>query len=135
MFTVKVSKECGCFKKSDFENNAEYVDKDEALMQAQKMTKIMNDDFCQKHNLNELSFLLTSTLSGGFHSNWPVGESLISTFYLPEVLLSKCYIRKLLQTFLQMPKFEAERSANHSRLTDSQRTRINRNYRLQWSRT
>ncbi len=50
MFTVKVSKECGCFKKSDFENNAEYVDKDEALMQAQKMTKIMNDDFCQKHN-------------------------------------------------------------------------------------
>jgi len=50
MFTINVSNECGCFKKSDFENNAEFIDKDEALIEAQKMTSYMNDEFCQKHN-------------------------------------------------------------------------------------
>ena len=49
MFTVKIEKECGCFKKSDFTNNMEFASKDDALIQALNMTKEMNQDFCQKH--------------------------------------------------------------------------------------
>ncbi len=49
MFTVKIEKECGCFKKSDFTNNMEFESKDDALIQALNMTKEMNQDFCQKH--------------------------------------------------------------------------------------
>ena len=49
MFTVKIEKECGCFKKSDFTNNMEFASKDDALIQALNMAKEMNQDFCQKH--------------------------------------------------------------------------------------
>ncbi len=49
MITVKVEKECGCFKKSDFQNNLSFENKDDALMQAIEMSKEMNEEFCQKH--------------------------------------------------------------------------------------
>lgn len=49
MFTITVEKECGCFKKSAFENNKTFESKDDALLQAQIMTNHMNDKFCQKH--------------------------------------------------------------------------------------
>ena len=49
MFTVQVEKECGCFKKSDFTNNMQFEDKDDALAQALNMSKEMNQEFCQKH--------------------------------------------------------------------------------------
>jgi len=49
MFTINVAKECGCFKKSDFENNMTFESKDEALMQAKVMESHMNQKFCQKH--------------------------------------------------------------------------------------
>ena len=52
MFTIKVSKECGCFKKSDFQNNLTFSNKDDALIQALNMTKVMNQDFCQKHQFS-----------------------------------------------------------------------------------
>jgi len=50
MFTISVDKECGCFKKSDFENNTTESTKDDALLKAQHMVNYMNDEFCQKHS-------------------------------------------------------------------------------------
>ena len=50
MFTISVDKECGCFKKSNFENNTTESTKDNALLKAQHMVNYMNDEFCQKHS-------------------------------------------------------------------------------------
>ncbi|MEA1954349.1 MAG: hypothetical protein U9O24_08165 [Campylobacterota bacterium] len=50
MFTVNIDKECGCFKKSDFENNKSYENKDDALIDAMNMVNHMNKEFCQKHD-------------------------------------------------------------------------------------
>ena len=50
MFTINVDKECGCFKKSAFENNKSFDSKDDALLKAQHMVNYMNDEFCQKHD-------------------------------------------------------------------------------------
>ena len=49
MFTVKVQKECGCFRKSGIENNQNFSDKDAALMEAMNLSRKMNEEFCQKH--------------------------------------------------------------------------------------
>ncbi len=49
MYTIKVEKECGCFKKSAYENNMQMENKDDALMQANLMTNYMNSKFCGKH--------------------------------------------------------------------------------------
>lgn len=49
MFTINVEKECGCFKKSAFENNKSFASRDDALMQARLMENHMNQKFCQKH--------------------------------------------------------------------------------------
>ena len=49
MFTINVEKECGCFKKSDFQNNQSFASKDEALMEAKLMESHMNQKLCQKH--------------------------------------------------------------------------------------
>ncbi|MFA6137370.1 MAG: hypothetical protein WC667_04715 [Sulfurimonas sp.] len=49
MFKVVIEKECGCFKKSDLENNLEIASKDEALMKSIEMRDYMNDEFCGKH--------------------------------------------------------------------------------------
>ena len=50
MFTINVEKECGCFRKSEFENNKRFSSKDDALLQAQLMVNHMNTKFCQKHD-------------------------------------------------------------------------------------
>ncbi len=49
MFTINVAKECGCFKKSAYENNMNFDNKDDALIQAKLMESHMNQKFCQKH--------------------------------------------------------------------------------------
>ena len=49
MFTINVDKECGCFKKSAYDNNMEFNSKDDALLQAQSMVNHMNTKFCGKH--------------------------------------------------------------------------------------
>lgn len=49
MHKVIVKDVCGCFKKSDFENNLEITSKDEALSTAIKMKNHMNQEFCRKH--------------------------------------------------------------------------------------
>ncbi|MCD4758077.1 MAG: hypothetical protein K8R39_07390 [Arcobacteraceae bacterium] len=50
MYTIKVEKECGCFKKSAYENNMSFESKDDALMQASLMQTHMNTKFCGKHH-------------------------------------------------------------------------------------
>lgn len=50
MYEINVTKECGCFKKSIYDNNSSFSSKDDALLQAQLMVRHMNDKFCQKHN-------------------------------------------------------------------------------------
>lgn len=54
MFTININQECGCFKRSPYENNKNYESKDDALLQAQLMVNHMNTKFCQKHEF-ELS--------------------------------------------------------------------------------
>lgn len=49
MTTVKVERQCGCFKNSDFEPEMQFETVDEALNKAQEMCIIMNEDFCHKH--------------------------------------------------------------------------------------
>lgn len=50
MFTINVEKECGCFKKSAYDNNMSFESKDDALMQARLMESHMNQKFCQTHH-------------------------------------------------------------------------------------
>lgn len=49
MFKINIDKECGCFKRSPYDNNMSFDSKDDALIQAQTMVNHMNTKFCQKH--------------------------------------------------------------------------------------
>ncbi|MDD2791287.1 MAG: hypothetical protein WBK95_07310 [Sulfurimonas sp.] len=49
MFKIVVEKECGCFKRSDLQNNIAMPSKDEALTKTLEMRDHMNDEFCGKH--------------------------------------------------------------------------------------
>lgn len=49
MFTINVDKECGCFKRSNLENNMSFDNKDDALIHAKELENQMNEKFCQKH--------------------------------------------------------------------------------------
>ncbi|VAY88134.1 hypothetical protein MNB_ARC-1_1314 [hydrothermal vent metagenome] len=49
MYKININKECGCFKKSDYENNMTFSSKDDALMQSNLMVNHMNNKFCGKH--------------------------------------------------------------------------------------
>ena len=50
MSIIVVDKECGCFKKSAYENNMSFTSKDDALIQAKLMVDHMNTKFCAKHD-------------------------------------------------------------------------------------
>lgn len=52
MFTVKMEKECGCFKRSGMESVKTFENKDDAMVEAQEWTAEMNETFCQKHNFS-----------------------------------------------------------------------------------
>jgi len=49
MFTINVTRECGCFKRSPYENNTTFESKDDALIEALAMQNHMNEKFCGKH--------------------------------------------------------------------------------------
>ncbi len=49
MFKINIDKECGCFRKSAYENGMSFDSKDDALIQAQSMVNHMNTKFCGKH--------------------------------------------------------------------------------------
>jgi len=50
MITLKIEKQCGCFKKSDLKAEQTFNTKEEALSEAKNMCEYMNEKFCQKHN-------------------------------------------------------------------------------------
>jgi predicted RNase H-like HicB family nuclease len=50
MFTVKIEKECGCFKRSGMENNKTFNTRDDAMKEAKEWAEEMNETFCKKHN-------------------------------------------------------------------------------------
>ena len=52
MFTVSMEKECGCFRKSDFQKEKVFDNRDDALLYAQAAGEIMNEDFCKKHSFS-----------------------------------------------------------------------------------
>ena len=54
MNEIIVDLECGCFKKSEFENNSQFSSKDDALIQAGLMATHMNTKFCGKHEFQLL---------------------------------------------------------------------------------
>ena len=49
MHKIMVERECGCFKRSQLENNIVMENKDEAMIQSLEMVSKMNNDFCGKH--------------------------------------------------------------------------------------
>ena len=49
MYTIRIEKECGCFKKSNLENNLTFENKEDALMKARVLECRMNQEFCMKH--------------------------------------------------------------------------------------
>lgn len=69
MITVKMEKECGCFKRSDFESSKSFKSKDEALLYAQQMCEDMNETFCSKHRFGvvesgEKEMMITLQMNG-----------------------------------------------------------------------
>ena len=49
MITLKMEKQCGCFKKSSYEAEKTFDTKEEAIEEAKNMCEDMNESFCQKH--------------------------------------------------------------------------------------
>ena len=49
MYTVRIENECSCFKKSGFENNLTYENKDDAIMKAKILECRMSQEFCLTH--------------------------------------------------------------------------------------
>lgn len=54
MYTIRVEKECSCFKKSGFENNLTFEDKEDAIAKARVMECRMNQEFCFTHAFNAI---------------------------------------------------------------------------------
>ena len=76
MHKIIVENECGCFRRSDLENNLEIPSKDEALGKAIEIKDRMNEEFCGKHNFQLLedseNFVISfkspkTTCCGGGH--------------------------------------------------------------------
>lgn len=49
MYKIHIEHECSCFKKSAFENDQTFKEKDDALMKAKVMECRMNQEFCHTH--------------------------------------------------------------------------------------
>jgi len=49
MTTVKMEKECGCFRDSEHEAVKTFESKDDALLYAKGLCVDMNENFCNKH--------------------------------------------------------------------------------------
>jgi len=50
MYTVHMEKECGCFKKSEYENNLSFDNPKDAYTYAKTVAEFMNEEFCGQHN-------------------------------------------------------------------------------------
>jgi hypothetical protein len=49
MYTIQIEKECGCFKKSGFENNMTFDTREDMYNKARILECLMNQEFCMKH--------------------------------------------------------------------------------------
>lgn len=49
MFKIVIANQCGCYKRSDIQNNQTFTSKDDALMKAIEIKDKMNTEFCKKH--------------------------------------------------------------------------------------
>ena len=49
MYKIVVANQCGCFKRSELQNNITFNSKDDALLKAIEMKNYMNEEFCNKH--------------------------------------------------------------------------------------
>lgn len=49
MHKIIISDQCGCYRKSNLQNNLEFHSKDEAKQKAIQMQDFMNTYFCKKH--------------------------------------------------------------------------------------
>jgi hypothetical protein len=72
MFTVEVEKECGCFRKSDYQKEKSFENKDEAILYTESLIDLMHDEFCGKHhfvphtvNENHVQIVFGSSHGGG----------------------------------------------------------------------
>ncbi|MGA1940491.1 hypothetical protein [Arcobacter sp. YIC-310] len=52
MYKIIVANQCGCFKRSNLQNNLTFQSKDEALLKAIEMKNQMNEEFCKKHEFD-----------------------------------------------------------------------------------
>jgi len=52
MTTLRMEKQCGCFKKSSFEAEQTFDTKEAALEEARNMCEDMNNTFCEKHSFS-----------------------------------------------------------------------------------
>jgi len=49
MYTVQIEKECGCFKKSEYQNNVTFQTQQDAYKYANIVAEFMNEEFCGTH--------------------------------------------------------------------------------------
>ena len=49
MYTVYMEKECGCFKKSEYESEKTFQTQQEAYNYSNVLAELMNEEFCGKH--------------------------------------------------------------------------------------
>jgi hypothetical protein len=49
MYSVTVEKECGCFKRSEYQKEKSFENKDDAFMYSKALEELMNEEFCKKH--------------------------------------------------------------------------------------
>lgn len=55
MVSIKVEKQCGCFKRSDFKIEQNFDSLEKAKEEAQKMCDRMNEEFCLKHHFEPIA--------------------------------------------------------------------------------
>lgn len=72
MYTIEVEKECGCFKKSEYDKEKSFENKDEAILYTESLVDLMNEEFCGKHNFmpvtvneNHVKIIFGQSSSGG----------------------------------------------------------------------
>ena len=80
MYTVIIENECGCFKKSEYQNNATFQTQREAYQYANVLTELMNEEFCRKHEFYAQpglgdTFVIKSPLRMTFVSGCSTGIS------------------------------------------------------------
>lgn len=49
MYTVQVEKECGCFKRSEYQREKSFENQQDAFNYSKALEELMNEEFCKKH--------------------------------------------------------------------------------------